>query len=243
MRFSLILPLIILISSCAPMYVPNSRNTPLFTGHGEFQGSVLLGTGIDLQGALALTDNIGVIGSYSILNETSNDPSDINQTFKRKHKFFEGGIGYYDASRQRRIELYVGYGQGEGTTTGQYGFLGLPQQERIVTGRYNRIFLQPSIGTNKSGFNIAFTPRVSFVTFSEFQTGVIVEKPDEKGHIFLEPAVTARFKMAGNLFGNFQVGLNAAMPNDAFFDHVPLQASFGIQLHLGGNLRTQVYKQ
>lgn len=243
MRFSLILPLIVLISSCAPMYVPNSRNTPLFTGQGEFQAAAQIGTGVDLQGALALTDNIGVIGSYSILNETRNDPQDQTQTFKRKHKFFEGGIGYYKASRDRRIELYVGYGQGEGTTTGQFGFLGLPQQERIVTGRYNRIFLQPSIATNKRGFNIAFTPRVSFVTFSEFQTGTVIEKPDEKGHLFLEPAATARFRLAGNLFGNFQIGLNAAMPNDAFFDHVPLQASFGVQLHLGGNLRTQVYKQ
>jgi hypothetical protein len=225
------------------MYVPNSRNVPLFNGQGEFKGGVMLGTGIDVQGAVALTDNIGVMGSYSFLNETRNDPLDPNQTFKRNGKFFEGGLGYYKASRDKRVELYIGYGQGEGTTTGQYGFLGLGQQEVIVTGKYNRLFLQPSIGTNNSSFNIFFTPRISYVTYTEFQSGVIIEKPDEKGHLFFEPAATARFKMAGNLFGNFQVGLNVSMPNDAFFDHVPLQASIGVQLHLGGNLRTQVYRR
>ncbi len=241
MRVCLFITLLALISSCAPMYVPNARNVPLFNGQGEFQGSAFLGTGIDLQGALALTDNIGVMGGYSFLAESRRDPFDQNQTFDRKNNFFEGGIGYYKATRSRRIELYVGYGQGKGTTTGQYSFLGLGQQEVIVTGKYSRIFIQPSIGTNNRGFNLAFTPRISLVNFHEFQSGVIVETPDEGAHLFIEPAATARFRMADNLNGMFQLGLNLAMPNDAFFDHVPVQASFGIQLHLGGSLRTRVY--
>lgn len=241
MRFNLFLIVILLLSSCAPMYVPNTRNTPMFNGQGELQGSIFLGTGIDLQGAVALSDNIGLMGSYSLLSETNNDPVDQSQTFKRKNNFFEAGLGYYQATRSRRIELYAGYGQGKGTTTGQYGFLGLGQQEVIVTGKYNRFFIQPSIGTNNRGFNMIFTPRVSFVNFNEFQSGLITETPDEGIHLFLEPSLTARFRMAENLNGMFQLGLNVAMPNDAFFDHVPLQASFGIQLHLGGSLRTRVY--
>ena len=88
---------------------------------------------------------------------------------------------------------------------------------------------------------MAFTPRITYVNFHEFQSGGKIEKPNEKGHLFLEPAATARFRMADNLNGMFQIGLNLAMPNDAFFDHVPLQASFGIQLHIGGSLRTRMY--
>ncbi len=243
MRFSLILSLIALLSSCAPMYVPNTRNVLMFNGQGEFKGGLMLGTGVDLQGGVSISDNFGLMGNYSVISETRNDPQDPNQTFKRKGNYIEGGLGYYKASRGKRFELYAGFGLGEGTTTGQYGFLNLGQQEVIVTGRYNKLFLQPSFGTNNANFNLFFTPRVSYVTYTEFQSGVIIEKPDEKGHIFFEPAVTARFKMAGNLFGNFQVGLNAAMPNDAFFDHVPLQAALGVQLHLGGNLRTKVYRK
>jgi len=240
MRFSLVVVCIVFLSSCAPMYVPNVRNTPLFNGQGEFQGSAFIGTGIDLQGALALSDHIGVVGNYSVLNETRNDPFDQSQKFKRKNSFFEGGFGYYQASRSLRVELYAGYGQGKGTTTGQYGFLGLGQQEVIVTGKYNRVFIQPSIGTNNPGFNLIFTPRISFVNFNEFQSGVIIEKPNEGTHLFLEPAITARFRMAEHLNGMFQLGLNVPMPNDAFFDYVPVQAAFGIQLHLGESFRARV---
>lgn len=241
MRFSSLIIIIVLLSSCAPMYVPNVRNTPLFGEQGEFQGSAFIGTGFDLQGAVALTDHIGLIGNYSFLNETRNDPFDQSQTFKRKNNFFEGGIGYYQTTRARKVELYVGYGQGKGTTTGQYGFLGLGQQEVIVTGKYNRIFIQPSIGTNNRGFNLAFTPRFSLVNFHEFQSNGIVESPEEGAHLFIEPAATARFRLAENLNGMFQLGLNVAMPNDAFFDHVPVQAAFGLQIHLGRSLRTKIY--
>lgn len=225
------------------MYIPNTRNTPLFNNKGEFKGSAFIGTGVDLQGALALTDNFAVMGSYSFLSENRNDPLDPTIKFKRKNNFFEGGLGYYKANRQRRIELFVGYGQGKGTTTGQYNFFfqTFGQQELVVTGKYNRFFIQPSIGTNNPGFNLIFTPRISFVDFNEFQSGVIVEKPNEGMHLFIEPAVTARFRMAQNLNGMFQLGLNLSMPNDAFYDHVPVQASFGVQLHLGGSLRTRVY--
>lgn len=239
MRFGFFTVCIVFLSSCAPIYVPSVRNTPLFNGRGEFQGSAFIGTGIDLQGALALSDHIGVIGNYSFLNETRNDPSDLNQKFKRKNNFFEGGVGYYKASRTGRVELYVGYGQGKSTTTGQYGFLGLGQQEVIVTGKYNRIFIQPSIGTNYGGFNLAFTPRFSLVNFKEFQSGAIVETPEEGAHLFIEPAATARFRLGGNLNGMFQLGLNMPMPNDAFFDYVPIQASIGIQLHLGESMRAR----
>ena len=166
MRFGPLVIALALLSSCAPMYVPNVRNAPLFNGKGEFQAAAFIGTGIDLQGALALSDHIGITGNYSFLRETRNDPFDPSQKFKRKNNFFEGGIGYYKASRSRRIELYAGYGQGKGTTTGQYGFLGLGQQEVIVTGKYKRIFIQPSIGTNNSRFSLALTPRIWWISMS-----------------------------------------------------------------------------
>lgn len=242
MRFNLItVTFIAVLSSCAPMYVPTMRNAPMFNSQGEFQGTAIIGTGLDLQGALAVSDHIGILGGYSFFTENRNDPQDLSQTFKRKNQSFEGGIGYYKADRQKRIELYVGYGGGKGTTTGQYSFLNLGQQEVIVTGKYNKFFLQPSIGTNNRGFNLIFTPKFSFVNYTEFQSGVTIEKPDEGIHLVIEPALTARFRMAPNLKGMFQVGLNLPTPNDAFFDHVPIQAGFGIQFHLGGDLRTRVY--
>lgn len=241
MRFNLLLLLIVLISSCSPMYVPSTRNAPLFRGQGEFQGSAFVTTGIDLQAAYAVSDHVGIMGDYSTLKEKPKDPQDPTQSFDRKRNYFETGIGYFTNTKTRRVEVYVGYGQGKSTTTGQYNFLGLGQNELIVTGNYRNYFIQPSIGTNNRGFNLIFTPRFSFLNFYEFTSGVITEKPNEKIHLVVEPAITARFRMAENLNGMFQLGLNVPIPNDAFFDYAPVQAAFGIQLHLGGSLRTRVY--
>ncbi len=194
-----------------------------------------------MQGAYALTDHLGIIGSYSLLSENRNDPQNTAATFKRKNNYYEAGLGWYNTTRSRRVELYAGYGQGESTTTGQYIFLGLGQQEVIVTGNLRKYFIQPSIGTNKRGFNLSFTPRFSFVDFYEFVHSGVPSTPDEKIAIFIEPAVTAKFKLTPNLDGLFQLGLNFAGSGEVFFDHVPLQAGFGIQLHLGESLKTRVY--
>jgi len=244
MRFNrLILLVLVISSSCAPMYIPNSRNTPLFRGQGEFQGTAVITTGIDLQGAYALTDHLGIMGSYSILSENANDPQNTSETFKRKLNYFEGGLGYFNATRSRRIELYAGYGQGESTTTGQYYFFfqDFGQQELIVTGKYKRYFIQPAIGTNNKGFNIAIAPRISFVDFYEFTAYNITEQPNEDMVIFLEPALVTKFPLTSTLNGTFQLGLNFPITGEAFFEHTPIQAAIGIQLHVGGNLRTRVY--
>lgn len=244
MRFNQLIILAgLFFTSCAPIYIPNTRNTPLFRGQGEFQGSAVLTTGVELQGAYALTDNIGVIGSYSTLSENRNDPQNTSASFKRQNSYFEGGLGFFKADRARRIELYVGYGQGKSTTTGQYYFFfpTFGQQELIVTGRYNRYFIQPTIGTNKKGFNISFTPRIAAVDFHEFVSGTVTELPDEKISIFIEPAVTAKFRLNQHIDGMFQLGLNFSASGEVFFDYVPVQAALGVQLHLGGDLRTRVY--
>ncbi len=243
MRFNLFVIILVVATSCAPMYVPSVRNTPLFRGAGEFQGSAYLTTGVAVQGAYALTDNLGIIGSYSFLSENAKDPQNTSENYTRKNKHFEGGLGYFNATRSRRIELYVGYGSGESTTNGQYSFFfpTFGQQELIVTGKFRRYFIQPSIGTNNRGFNLAFTPRFSMVDFYEFTSGVVTEKPGEKLQLYIEPAATAKFRLGENLDGIFQLGLNVPIPNDSFFDYVPVQAAIGIQLHLGGSLRTRVY--
>lgn len=241
MRLLVFLALVIAVSSCTPIYVPTVRNTPMFRGEGEFQGTVALSTGVSLQGAYAISDHVGMIGSYSILNEKANDPQSSSEKFTRKSNQLEVGLGYFNTTRSRRFELYGGYGQGESTTTGQYIFLGLGAQDVIVTGRYRRYFIQPSVGTNRKNFNLIFTPRLSFVDFYEFTSGTITEPSGESIHIFIEPAVTGKFRLTSSLDGMFQLGLNFPTASDNFFDYVPVQAALGVQLHLGGSLRTRVY--
>lgn len=67
MRYLIILAL---LSSCAPLYLPATRNAPLFTEQGEAQISGFLSAaGIEAQGAYALSDHIALTGSYAYANQ------------------------------------------------------------------------------------------------------------------------------------------------------------------------------
>jgi len=241
MRYLLFL--IVVLSSCAPTYIPNVRNVPLFAEGGEFQGTVYVTTGIEAQLAYAVSDNVALMGNYAWVSEKNSE-----QGFTRKNNYYEGGLGYFKNTRSRRFEIFGGYGAGNGTGQGQYNFFfpTFGQQELITDYKYTRIFIQPSIGTNNRKFNIAFTTRFSFVDFSEFtaETPTIPSttvKPSESPHLFFEPALTGRFPLVGNLNGIFQLGLNVALPTDVYFTSVPAQIAIGIQLHIGDRLRTRVY--
>lgn len=235
--------LLLTATACAPLYVPNTRNVPLFREQGEFQGTIYASTGTELQLAYAVSDHVALMGNGSYLSQKQSE-----QNYTRSQTFAEAGLGFYNVKRNMRTELFVGYGLGKGTSFAQYGFFTqhFGQKDLVATGKYNRIFIQPSIGTNHRRFNLAFTPRISLVDFTEFTSSdsgtqpEVTVKPDENFHLFIEPALTGKFHLVGNLQGVFQLGLTLPTPNDVYFDYVPLQFSVGIQLNTG-SLRTKVY--
>lgn len=238
---------VLLMSACSSIYIPNTRNVPLFRGAGEAQASVYLTNGVDVQGAFSFTDNLAAMGSYSFLKQNETD-------YTRKNSYGELGLGYFKNDRSYRFELFVGYGMGKGTSLANYYFYAADFgiSNIVATGTFSRIFIQPTIASNKRNFNVAFTPRISLVDFNEFtSTGPpppatqrptpVTKKPDEKAYLFVEPALTGKFPLVGNLNGVFQLGLAVPTNSDVYFDYEPLQVSLGIQLHVGGKLRTRVY--
>lgn len=235
MRYLIIL---VALSSCSPLYLPATRNAPLFTEQGEAQFSgYLSAAGIEAQGAYSLTDHIALTGSYAYASQkkTSNSTE-----YTRKNSYAELGLGIYNTTRSARWEVIAGYGFGESTSSDVYYFIA-PNTETVATGKLQRIFIQPSIGTNNRGTNISFTPKLSWVDFGEFTSSGVTYKPGEKAIIFLEPAATLKVHLAGNLFGMFQLGLAVPMSGDPYFKYQQLQASVGIQIDTGG-LRTKVFK-
>lgn len=204
----------------------------------EFAANVAVGSGVELQMATSVTDNIAVMANGATIFKKYEE-----QQFSRDHFFGEAAIGLYGRTKGSRYEIFAGYGMGQGNSYESFFFYG--PTEVVAAGKYSRIFLQPSIGTNAKKFNIILTSRLSMVKFSEFKTtaaGVATPlyKPNDPFHLFIEPAVTTRFHLVGNVRGFFQLGLNAPVPNDIYFDYVTLQAAVGIQIHTGG-LRTRVY--
>lgn len=240
MRYLIVLALA--MTSCAPLYLPATRNAPLFDERGEAQVSgYLSAAGIEAQGAYALTDNIAVTASYEYANQkkTSNGVE-----YTRKNNYAEFGLGIYNTTRSLRWEIIGGYGFGEGTSSDVYYFFAPDFGvgfETVATGKMTRIFLQPSIGTNNRGTNLSFTPKLSWVDYSEFTSGGITRQPTEDPILFLEPAATLKFHLAGNLFMIGQVGFTLPLSGEPYFKYQPLSASIGIQIDTGG-LGTRVYK-
>ena len=229
-------------TSCAPTYLSTSRNVPMFAEAGEFAGSVAISTGVDLQTAYSVSDNVALMANASVISQNGSTDDDVS--FKRKNTFVEGGIGYFARTKTRRFEIFAGYGMGSRTSYESFYFF-QNNVPLIADSKYSRIFIQPSIGTNKKKFNIAATLRVSMVNFTQFTTDdptavVPMYKPNEGIHVFLEPCVTARFHLAGNLRGFFQLGVNQPVPDDVYYTSVPIQAAIGIQIHTG-QLSTRVY--
>ncbi len=240
MRYLIVLALG--LSSCAPLYLPCTRNAPLFDEGGEAQISgYLSAAGVEAQGAYSVTDNIAIIASYEYASQkkTSNGVE-----YTRKNNYLEIGAGVFGTTRSLKWELLGGYGFGEGTSRDVYGFFA-PDfgagTEVEATGKMTRIFIQPSVGTYNRGTNLSFTPRISYVDYTEFTSGTVTRQPTDDPIIFLEPAATLKFHLTGNIFMIGQIGLTLPVSGDPYFKYQQLSASVGIQIDTGG-LGTRVYK-
>lgn len=238
MTRSLLALVVVVLTSCAPAYLPNSRNVSLFREQGEAMVTAAAGTAFELQSAYALTDHIGVMANGAIFNKKQ---SDGGVDYNRNYLFGEGGLGLFGKNRTIRYEVYGGYGLGRGTSYKGYYFFNQNGAKPVVaSGKFTRLFLQPTVGTNHKNFNLAFSFRLSMVDFTEFESSGLVVKPKEDFQLFVEPALTGTFRLKGNLRGFFQININNPVPSDPYFDFVNFQTSVGIQLHTG-SLRTRVY--
>jgi len=225
--------LLIVASSCAPVYVPNARNSPLFKKAGEFQGSMQLGNGLDLQGAVSVTNHIGLMANYSYAdrNSTNFDPDD--DSGYHHHKFFEGGIGYYENQGAWCYEIFAGYGRGEGASYDEYEWWGAQSQR--ATGKFERYFIQPAFGLNKKIMHVSFVPRISIVDFTEFSSDVAVQPLNNDPDIFIEPAVIGKVNLMDNhIFFVFQAGFTVPV-SSTYFEYRPFQFSTGLGFRLFGN--------
>ena len=229
----LILIVLGIATSCAPVYVPNARNSPMFTKAGEFQGSMQLGNGLDLQGAVSVSNHIGLMANYSFEDRNNYDYDPDNDNGYHHHKFFEGGIGYYENDGNWCYEIFAGYGRGDGASYDEYEWWGA-QSER-ATGKFERYFIQPAFGLNKKIMHVSFVPRISIVDFTEFSNDFVTVPVDENPKVFIEPAVIGRVNLMNNhLFFTFQAGFSVPA-SSTYYEYRPFQLSTGLGFRFGGN--------
>lgn len=227
------------LASCSPVYVPNIRNAALFRGAGEVQASGHFGTqGVDAQAAVSVTNHIGVMGNFNSVSRNSNESDDKYI----KHKFWEAGLGYYENAPNEKIcyEIFGGYGRGEGTTYDNYDELFGPNPNDIrATGKYQRFFIQPSVGSNRRIFNWIVSARVSYVDFESFSYAGVTKTYNDPV-IFLEPAFTGRINFGQSpIYSQFQVGFSVNTQGSTVFDYQPTTFGIGFGLRLGGPRKVQ----
>src|ERR1041385_6595954 len=108
---------ILAILSCSPVYLPNSRNVPMFSKAGEVQGSLSFGSGYNLQTAVSITNNIGIManGMYA---DSKNLDNKVN-----KYTFGEVGLGYYSNNNEKYyFDVFAGYGTGKSSSSDTAAF-------------------------------------------------------------------------------------------------------------------------
>ena len=229
--------LLLVASSCAPVYVPNVRNSPLFSKAGEFQGSMQFGNGIDLQGAVSVTNHIGVMANYSFAERNKNNYDSDDEMGYHYHNFFEGGLGYYENQGNWCYEVFAGYGKGKGASYDEYDWWA-GQSER-ATGEFERYFIQPAFGLNKKVMHVSFIPRISMVDFTSFSNDVVSYPIEEDPVVFIEPAVAGKVNLMDNhFFFVFQAGFSIPATT-TYFEYRPFQISTGIGFRLGGVNKTK----
>jgi hypothetical protein len=184
--------LVALFASCSPIYLPNSRNVPMLSKAGEFQGSLSFGSGYNAQAAVAVTDNVALMANGMFASDRNGSNGNVNSFF-----LWEGGIGYYhNSSSNFYFDVFGGYGKGR-TYAKDSVFTIHPTtlngfDKYISSGDFNRFFIQPSFGWKLKHFHGAIAYRISMVNFTSAEN---LGKPVSIGGTaaFFEPAFVAKF--------------------------------------------------
>lgn len=204
---------IIYVNSCAPLYVPNSINTPMLSEKRDYNAAASYGlAGLDLHTAYALNDKIGIMVNGSYMNETSDSTDNFH-----KHIFVETGAGYYKTfGKFIQFEAYGGYGIGRINSYQASG-----EFSSFADTYVNRLFLQPSLGFKIKYFEISLTPRTVMAFVSQ-------NNKRETG-IFVEPTILLKGG-SQNIKLIAQLGLSYMINhNSNTFNYEPFIFSFGLQ--------------
>ncbi|WP_445666444.1 hypothetical protein [Fodinibius sp. AD559] len=228
LNISILLLLIsVALSSCAPVYVPNARQTNLMEKQGEFHGAAHAGTnGGDIQLAYAMFDHVGIFGSTSF--KTDEETGDTDQDY-HKHRYGEfGAIYFHPIGNIGRFEALGGFGLGRAEAVDQYDVFG-PNEVR-AEGSYHKAFAQTNIGLETSAFETGVALRLAQITFSEFETSSMSLGEAESG-TFFEPAAFARLGWK-NVKIESQLGVATLLQDEVAFDYESLFFSIGLHFQI-----------
>jgi hypothetical protein len=228
---------LLLLCACSPAYVPNLRNAPMFTKKGEFQGSVQIMNGLDVQAAFSITKNVAVMANYAWGRR--GDYSE--RTNFHRHQLSEGGLGYFRSNDNVGFQIFGGYGEGQ--AEGLYEFLFFGPTPILAT--FKRYFVQPGVGFYRNHFTMGVVGRVSLLDFTLYRDQLTALTYDKEDMYFFEPAFIAQYYFAKNrMFLTMQGGLAVSLRENANdgFQYRFITLGTGIGMRLGGTKELITHK-
>jgi hypothetical protein len=249
MRIAVLIAFVISFGSCAPLYVPNARNTPLFDQPGEAQVSFGYASGFDLQSAYAVSEHVGVMVNYfNTVQSGTNVLSMQENNFRYRHRLIELGMGYYTnltGNEGQRVKIYAelfgggGWACGSGVDNASRGFMIFQSQDTVnVQSRYRRYFIQPLLAFRFPSADLTLTCRISAADFYRTE---ITSTPNKRLEVdqlkaFFEPSVGYRlYTRNRKLFFNFQCGFNYPLSqaiDEEYVEYVPFSGTVGVGIKL-----------
>jgi hypothetical protein len=211
---TLVLAIAILSSCSTTMYTTNAVNVPLLKEKGEIKVNL---TQNDLQAAVAVSDNIGIIANGYYKNYEGDN------SYRHSGGMGEAGIGYLMNRENLMIETYIGGGVGKIHKQEQFTNPDNSTYMANFDANAAKGFIQSNFGLRSKYFDVALTPKFSFVKYSNFSSANYTNdklKDDylndnrltDPLYVFAEPAITVR--------GGYKF--------------IKLQAQYGITVNLGG---------
>jgi hypothetical protein len=205
-----------LLSSCTTqMYVTNTVNVPLLKEKGEVKVNL---TQTDAQLAVGLSKHWGVMvnGFYKSF--------DKDEDYVNRGVLAEAGFGYFKPFRNNLVlEAYTGVGMGTIEKKQTY----TSNDNSVYWASFNaqgaRAFIQPSIGYGGRFFDVAFTPRMSFVKYTHFRAFAYTEEQLAEDYLDND-RLTDGFYMFGEPAFTVRAG----------YKFIKVQAQYGLTMNLSG---------
>jgi hypothetical protein len=244
------LAFIYFLNSCAPCYyAPAAHNVPLLKEKKDFRasGGFKLGSytwGCDFQGALAVTNHVGLLLNYSHFTgrESSFDNTKLTDS---KGNTFEIGAGYYLPFKEHFVfETYGGYARSK-IQSNHDSYLNYIESDVISQS----FFIQPAIGMHTEHIELALSPRFRMLDFTKLQYNEHQNgEPDTDlkdlknlQNLFLfEPAFT--FRVGGETVKyQMQIGTAIPMGGSGYPQFDPLNLNFGIIFYVHGKKKSSEF--
>ncbi|MFN3997059.1 hypothetical protein [Algoriphagus sp.] len=153
--------------SCGPiLYSTVGQNVPLLQEKGEFSGQIGYGessgvwsaNGAGIQGAYAVSKNVGVISSFYSLGSDRDEDYD----WQGKGSYFELGAGIFGGIQNSKFR-FEGFG---GLGTGSIKNKSLERNSDFINVKYIKPFVQPSLAFSSKYFELAVTPRIVYLSYT-----------------------------------------------------------------------------